>query len=83
MWLLHHVSDHIAPQQRGTSAENMSQKGVNGSSHRGKVLTLESMNQTVRKVEYAVRGPMVVRAVQIEEELKKVQKVLDCCLVPL
>ncbi|CAL8292893.1 unnamed protein product [Lota lota] len=61
----------ITLQRRGPSAENMSQKAVNGTSHGGKVLTLDSMNQNVRQVEYAVRGPMVMRAVQIEEELKK------------
>ncbi|KAG7262939.1 hypothetical protein CRUP_008719 [Coryphaenoides rupestris] len=45
---------------------------VNGSgSGSQKVLTLDSMNQNVRRVEYAVRGPMVLRAMQIEAELKK------------
>ena len=61
----------------------MSQKEVNGSSHRGKVLTLESMNQNVRQVEYAVRGPMVLRAVQIQEELQKVDTVwIDATPLP-
>ncbi|KAG7488426.1 hypothetical protein MATL_G00033830 [Megalops atlanticus] len=39
-------------------------------SHRGKVLTTDTMNPNVKKVEYAVRGPIVQRAVQIEKELK-------------
>uniref|UniRef100_A0A669D4Y4 alanine transaminase n=2 Tax=Oreochromis niloticus TaxID=8128 RepID=A0A669D4Y4_ORENI len=50
---------------------NMSQQAVNGISHRGRVLTLDSMNPNVKRVEYAVRGPIVQRAVQIEKELKE------------
>ncbi|XP_066508316.1 alanine aminotransferase 2-like isoform X1 [Hoplias malabaricus] len=38
---------------------------------RGKVLTVDTMNANVKKVEYAVRGPIVQRAVQIEKELKE------------
>ncbi|XP_015680458.1 alanine aminotransferase 2-like [Protobothrops mucrosquamatus] len=36
-----------------------------------RVLTLESMNPHVRKVEYAVRGPIVARANQLQKELKQ------------
>lgn len=39
------------------------------------MLTIDTMNATVKKVEYAVRGPIVQRAVQIEKELKEVWKV--------
>ena len=39
---------------------------------RGKVLTVDTMNANVKKVEYAVRGPIVQRAVQIEKELREV-----------
>uniref|UniRef100_A0A8C1H375 alanine transaminase n=1 Tax=Cyprinus carpio carpio TaxID=630221 RepID=A0A8C1H375_CYPCA len=39
---------------------------------RGKVLTVDTMNANVKKVDYAVRGPIVQRAVQIEKELKEV-----------
>ncbi|XP_068200116.1 alanine aminotransferase 2-like [Antennarius striatus] len=49
----------------------MSQPAVNGASCRGKVLTLDNINPNVKKVEYAVRGPIVQRAVQIEKELKQ------------
>ncbi|KAH0617343.1 hypothetical protein JD844_015395 [Phrynosoma platyrhinos] len=42
---------------------------------RDKVLTLESMNPFVKKVEYAVRGPIVTRAVQLEKELQQVREV--------
>lgn len=36
------------------------------------VLNAESMNPQVKKIEYAVRGPLVIRAGQIEKELKQV-----------
>lgn len=42
---------------------------------RGKVLTVDTMNANVKKVDYAVRGPIVQRAVQIEKELKEVRAV--------
>ncbi|XP_061421755.1 alanine aminotransferase 1-like [Lethenteron reissneri] len=40
-----------------------------GRSERWGGLTLDSMNPNVRAVEYAVRGPIVVRAEQVEREL--------------
>uniref|UniRef100_A0A667YLU2 alanine transaminase n=2 Tax=Myripristis murdjan TaxID=586833 RepID=A0A667YLU2_9TELE len=43
----------------------------NGMASRGKVLTIDTMNPTVKKVEYAVRGPIVQRAVQLEKELRE------------
>ncbi|XP_006879471.1 PREDICTED: major facilitator superfamily domain-containing protein 3 [Elephantulus edwardii] len=36
-----------------------------------KVLTLDTMNQCVRRLEYAVRGPIVVRALELEQELRQ------------
>lgn len=39
-----------------------------------KILTLESMNPNVVKMEYAVRGPLVIRAGEIEKEIKQVDK---------
>jgi len=41
---------------------------------RTKVLSVDNMNPHVKKMEYAVRGPIVIRAGEIEEELKKVQE---------
>uniref|UniRef100_A0A8C0ISW1 alanine transaminase n=1 Tax=Chelonoidis abingdonii TaxID=106734 RepID=A0A8C0ISW1_CHEAB len=38
---------------------------------RDKVLSLDSMNPWVKRVEYAVRGPVLVRAVELEEELRQ------------
>ncbi|XP_062987313.1 alanine aminotransferase 1 isoform X2 [Elgaria multicarinata webbii] len=43
----------------------------NGLARRGKVLTLDSLNPFVKKVEYAVRGAIVTRAVQLEKELQQ------------
>lgn len=39
---------------------------------RQKTLTVENMNPHVRTMEYAVRGPIVQRAVQLEHELREV-----------
>ncbi|ETE56421.1 Alanine aminotransferase 2, partial [Ophiophagus hannah] len=39
---------------------------------REKILTLESMNPQVKAVEYALRGPIVLKAGEIEKELRKV-----------
>ena len=54
---------------------NMSENGtsLNGAvAKRRKVLTLENMNPHIKKMEYAVRGPIVARAGEIEQELKSV-----------
>uniref|UniRef100_A0A673XTE8 alanine transaminase n=1 Tax=Salmo trutta TaxID=8032 RepID=A0A673XTE8_SALTR len=54
----------------GTACElqkpNMTENGLG---HR--VLNMDTMNPNVKRVEYAVRGPIVQRAVQIEKELKE------------
>ncbi|CAH0398953.1 unnamed protein product [Chilo suppressalis] len=36
-----------------------------------KVLTLENLNPNIIKLQYAVRGPLVIRAAEIEKELEK------------
>lgn len=41
---------------------------------RSKVLSVENMNPHVRSMEYAVRGPIVIRAAEIEQELKSGKK---------
>ena len=35
-------------------------------------LTLENMNPCIKTMEYAVRGPLVIRATEIEKELQNV-----------
>lgn len=60
-------------------ASNAARKLLQGSSgtqlvacKRWKVLSLDNINPHVKKMEYAVRGPIVIRAGEIEQELKKV-----------
>lgn len=43
-------------------------------SRRERILTLESMNPQVKAVEYAVRGPIVLKAGEIELELQRVSE---------
>jgi len=35
-------------------------------------LTLDNMNPCVKTMEYAVRGPLVIRATEIEKQLQQV-----------
>ncbi|XP_041424171.1 alanine aminotransferase 2-like isoform X3 [Xenopus laevis] len=46
--------------------EKMSENGTCS-----RILTLDSMNPCIQKVEYAVRGPIVIRAVELEKELQQ------------
>lgn len=46
-----------------------------------KVITLESMNPQIKIMEYAVRGPLVMRATEIEKELEKVSTAYNNTLV--
>lgn len=39
---------------------------------RSKVLSTDNINPFVKNMEYAVRGPIVIRAAEIEQELKAV-----------
>lgn len=38
-----------------------------------KILTLDSIDPNIIRMEYAVRGPLVIRAGEIEKEIKQVQ----------
>lgn len=51
-------------------AGDHSQAAMNGLKE--KVLTLDTMNPCVKRVEYAVRGPIVLRALELEQELRQV-----------
>uniref|UniRef100_A0A674AUQ7 alanine transaminase n=1 Tax=Salmo trutta TaxID=8032 RepID=A0A674AUQ7_SALTR len=59
----------VSERRRGLAQEKMTENGVFS---RDKVLTIDTMNPTVKNVEYAVRGPIVQRAIQIEKELREV-----------
>lgn len=56
----------------------MAQNGVGGrdasSSSDSFTVTLDNMNPNIKVMEYAVRGPLVIRAGQIEKELREGQK---------
>lgn len=67
----------VSETRRGLPRENMTENGVPS---KAKVLTIDTMNPTVKKVEYAVRGPIVQRAVELERELSQV---LTGCLKAL
>uniref|UniRef100_A0A8C3P0B1 alanine transaminase n=1 Tax=Cyanoderma ruficeps TaxID=181631 RepID=A0A8C3P0B1_9PASS len=56
---------------RWSSAAKPSAVKINEKASREKILTLESMNPQVKAVEYAVRGPIVLKAGEIEKELRK------------
>ncbi|EMP35918.1 Alanine aminotransferase 2 [Chelonia mydas] len=56
---------------RWNSAAKASAVKINEKTSREKILTLESMNPQVKAVEYAVRGPIVLKAGEIEKELRK------------
>ncbi|KAK6293138.1 hypothetical protein J4Q44_G00366390 [Coregonus suidteri] len=66
------ISQNISWVIGGTECEfqkpNMTENGLG---HRERVLNMDTMNPNVKRVEYAVRGPIVQRAVQIEKELKE------------
>lgn len=64
----------VSETRRGLPREKMTE---NGASSKAKVLTIDTMNPRVKKVEYAVRGPIVQRAVELERELSQV---LTICL---
>ncbi|XP_022835790.1 alanine aminotransferase 2-like [Spodoptera litura] len=60
------LSGTVLPQPQGnhTSVRTMA-------SAQKKTLTLETLNPNITKLEYAVRGPLVIRAAEIEKELEK------------
>lgn len=67
----------VSETRRGLPREKMTENGV---SSKAKVLTIDTMNPTVKKVEYAVRGPIVQRAVELERELSQVWHLFVICL---
>ena len=46
-----------------------------------KSLTMENLNPRVIEVEYAVRGPIVIRAAELERKLKQVRPLFLRCVV--
>ena len=59
--------------QRLASSSLAAFKMQNGTApRRTKVLTMETLNPNIKTMEYAVRGPIVTRAAEIEKELEQV-----------
>lgn len=50
-----------------------SQKQISRTMATQTTLTLDNMNPNIKVMEYAVRGPLVIRAGEIEKELEKVK----------
>ncbi|XP_046415758.1 alanine aminotransferase 2 [Neodiprion virginianus] len=49
----------------------MASGGVSNSQGDQKVLTINNVNPNLKRMEYAVRGPLLIRALEIEKELEK------------
>ena len=41
-------------------------------SNQSKILTIENLNPRVIAIKYAIRGPIAIRAAEIDQQLKKV-----------
>lgn len=70
------IATAVTNQPAAAAALTSSQSCAEQNSKRkmsSKVLTLDSMNPNVIKMEYAVRGPLVIRAGEIEKEIKQVK----------
>ena len=61
-----------AADQHFSWLRNISKNSVKMSSTWSPTLTLDNMNPCIKTMEYAVRGPLVIRATEIEKELQKV-----------
>lgn len=66
------VSSALLQQKRTiTSFRGMAASAAAGPC--GKVLTEDNVFVNLRKMEYAVRGPLLIRALELEKELQKVR----------
>jgi len=68
-WFLH--SQLNGPVKEIRPANKMASIYTNGHSEDSKILNESTLNPRVKLVEYAVRGPIVARALAIEKELKQ------------
>ena len=68
------ADSHIAvtADQKNCWLRNISSNSAKMSSTWSPTLTLDNMNPCIKTMEYAVRGPLVIRATEIEKELQKV-----------
>ena len=49
------------------SCKNLSTSSLNSTAMAPATVTLDNMNPCIKKMEYAVRGPLVIRATAIEK----------------
>ena len=56
----------------GTLTESSIRKMSTAGKSNEKCVTIENMNENIIRLEYAVRGPIVIRAGEIEKELQQV-----------
>uniref|UniRef100_A0A8C4QK04 alanine transaminase n=1 Tax=Eptatretus burgeri TaxID=7764 RepID=A0A8C4QK04_EPTBU len=61
----------ILQQRTQPSEKTMNMQNSNVEAHQVKVLTLDTMNPQIKKIEYAVRGPIVQKAVDIGKQLQR------------
>ena len=59
---------------------SLSINGIHTSTKVQKVLNPVSMNANIKEMQYAVKGPIVVKARQIEDELERVSLMLKANL---
>lgn len=74
LWLVLYLGKHllqlVLKQTRHFAMA--SPKNISAPKNGPKILTMESLNPNIRVMEYAVRGPIVARAAEIEKELNQV-----------
>lgn len=64
------VCKNLSPSSTMTGVLQRSVAATSVVPSRSKVLTVDNMNPFVKSMEYAVRGPIVIRAGEIEQEIK-------------
>lgn len=57
-------------QPRLANAFQGSSRSLHTTSGINQLLTVDNINQNIRRLEYAVRGPLVIRAAKLDDELK-------------
>lgn len=73
---LAHVYKYLAQEIKTTGHGVLSLKSASGFHTSGimnnRTITLDNMNPNIIRMQYAVRGPLVIRANEIDKELQKV-----------
>ena len=62
----------ILQQRTQPSEKTMNMQNSTVEAHQVKILTLDTMNPHIKKIEYAVRGPIVHKAMDIGKQLQRV-----------